>query len=71
MYERLLEGIENQTTAQTVGRQGEERHQALYHRWHQLMGMTQLARMLGVPAELREAIQAQQDQLRDELRAGG
>lgn len=69
--ERILEGIENQTTAQTAGRTDEARHEALYRRWLQLRGVTALAMLLGLPPALREALQAHRDRLRDELQGGG
>jgi hypothetical protein len=70
MHERILEGIENRTLADTAGRKDEARHEALYQRWQQLRGMTELAMLLGLPHELREALQAHRDQLRDELQGG-
>ncbi|NGY06625.1 hypothetical protein [Solimonas terrae] len=67
MHERILEGIENRTVAETVGLKDEARHEALYHRWQQLWGMTELAMLLGLPRVQREALQAHRDRLRDEL----
>lgn len=66
----LLEALSNETTSRIAGLNGEERHQALLHRWYELRGMAQMALLLGIDHTLKAVIDAHQNDLHEELGAG-
>lgn len=68
-HSHVMQSIENQTVAQTIGKAGTDRAEALLARWQQLFGMGQLARFLGAPSELQDAIRMHKDEVLADFRA--
>jgi hypothetical protein len=65
---QVMKGVENQTIAQTVGKVGVDLAEALLSRWQQLLGMEQLARFLGAPRELQDALRGHKDEVLADFR---
>ena len=68
-HSQVIQGIEHQTVAQTIGIVGIRRAEALLSRWQQLLGMEQLARFLGAPRELQDALREHKDEVLADFRA--
>jgi hypothetical protein len=64
----VIEAIRNETTAHTIGHRPDEYVDALYERWHQLIGMEQLALLLGASPEVKTQLRTHAAELLAEYR---
>lgn len=64
----VIEAIRNKTTVHTIGRSPDEHAAALYERWHQLIGMEQLALLLGASSEVKAQLRTHAAELLAEYR---